>query len=78
MCCIRYIFLNLLLEQSMYPPRLKAEDVPSSGAELSAELPPSELPDAVALLTFFFVAFFFSDPFAGLTFFLPLVPPTVH
>lgn len=51
---------------------------PSSGAELSAELSPSELPDAVALLTFFFVAFFFSDPLPCLTFFLPLVPPTVH
>lgn len=52
--------------------------VPSSGAELSAELSPSELPDAVALLNFFFVAFFFSEPFPGLTFFLPFVPPTVH
>lgn len=52
--------------------------VPSSGAELSAELSPSELPDAVALFTFFFVAFFFSEPFPCLTFFLPLVPPTVH
>lgn len=51
--------------------------VPSSGAELSAELSPSELPDAV-LLTFFFVVFFFSEPFPGFTFFLTLVPPTVH
>lgn len=52
--------------------------VPSSGAELSAELSPSELPDAVVLLNFFFVAFFFSEPLPCLTFFLPFVPPTVH
>lgn len=52
--------------------------IPSSGAELSAELSPSELPDDAALFTFFLAAFFFSVPFPGLTFFLALVPPTVH
>lgn len=53
-----------------------AGHIPSSGAELSPELSPSELPDA--LFTFFFVALFLSVPFPCLAFFLPLVPPTVH
>ena len=52
--------------------------IPSSGAELSAELLPSELPDVAALFTFFLAALFFSVPLPGLTFFFALVPPTVH
>lgn len=69
---------EMFVIRHLFPPCSCRKHIPSSGAELSAELSPSELPDAVVLLTFFFVALFFSDPFPGLTFFLPLVPPTVH
>lgn len=51
--------------------------LPSSGAELSAELSLSELPEEAALLACFFIAAFFSA-FPAFPFFLFLEPPTVH
>lgn len=50
---------------------------PSSGAELSAELPLSELPEEAALLAGFFMAPFFST-FLAFPFFLFLLLPNVH
>lgn len=51
--------------------------LPSSGAELSAELSLSELPEEAALFICFFMAPFFSALLA-FPFFLFLEPPTVH
>lgn len=50
---------------------------PSSGAELSAELSLSELPEEAALLACFFMAPFFST-FLAFPFFLFLLLPNVH
>jgi hypothetical protein len=50
---------------------------PSSGAELSAELSLSELPEEAALLACFFMAPFFST-FLVFPFFLFLLLPNVH
>lgn len=51
--------------------------LPSSGAELSAELSLSELPEEAALFICFFMAPFFSA-LPAFPFFLFLEPPTVH
>lgn len=57
--------------------RCKGVILPSSGAELSAELSLSELPEEAALFVCFFMTPFFSA-LPAFPFFLFLEPPTVH